>query len=766
MDVTENQQVPERRIVSLAAALLNLSGFSLGYFYLKHYRRAVLHLAITLVVILLGIFTPQLHISILVVIALILWLIWMAVDGFRLARKSEAPAKLPLWTAYLVGGLALAGIVLGFILYGSAARNLYARGVQEYNQSNYPAARDALFSYVNYYYLSLDGNQTAAEELLAECQILAQAVESKTAGDYLNSIQVNQTYLQTYPQSVKSAEVNETIAQTYLDWAASLAGQEDYAGAIEQYQKLSSSYPRSKAAARVHPLLGESHLKYAQQLYNQGDYTQALDEFTLVLTEFADTAYTDDAQKGLDQVHYDLAAQYANDGDFEKAIGELDIILAQPSSELFLAATEANAKNWLNWGEQLAAEKDYLQAITCFETVIKDYPATKNQAAIRAAELYLAYGQERLLAGSYEEAVTSLDTILSQYPTSDVVAEARVLIAEALLKWGQELAGKGQYGLALANFDRVLSTFNDTPSGVATRKTSGEVRLTAAEYFRQTGLFDQAFTMYSQLVDNFSDLPQAQTALEALPDFYFSWALNQIQQRQFSQAIELLNTLMRDYPNSDAAAQVVEKKVEVYEAWGADLIAKSKFTEAMEILNQATGEFTVKDHKDRLKAAYNEALLALSNDTGIEGTDLMAEAEKASCARKAFNNPAVGISTDQRLASVCGSRPYFLSDEYEATTPGNFYYVVNLESDEKTLQTCLYFTSGGAPRFLNRVAYFTKVTLTSVRTGSVYRTQTFYGTYPPACPYTHGFSGFEDTHYGEPVDQDKVKNWLYGFLKP
>jgi tetratricopeptide (TPR) repeat protein/TM2 domain-containing membrane protein YozV len=761
MDVTENQQVPERRIVSLAAALLNLSGFSLGYFYLKLNRRAVLHLAITLVVILLGIFTPQLHISVLVVIALILWLIWMAVDGFRLARKSDAPAKLPLWTAYLVGGLALAGIVLGFILYGSAARNLYAQGVQEYNQSNYPAARDALFSYVNYYHLSLDGNQTAAEELLAECQILAQAVESKTAGDYLNSIQVNQDYLQTYPQSEKSAEINETIAQTYLDWAASLTGQEDYAGAIKRYQKLSSSHPNSKAAARVHPLLGESHLNYAQQLHSQGDYTQALDEYTLVLTEFADTAYTDEAQKGLDQVHYDLAAQYANDGDFEKAIGELDIILAQPASELFLAATETNAKNWLDWGEQLAAEKDYLQAITCFETVIADYPASKDQAAVRAAELYLAYGQERLLAGSYEEAVTSLDTILSLYPTSDVVAEARVLIAEALLKWGQELAGKDQYGLALAKFDRVLSAFNDTPSGAATRKASGEVRLTAAEYFRQTGLYDQAFTMYSQLVDKFSDLPQAQIALEALPDFYISWALNQSQQGQFARAIELLNTLMQDYPDSAAAAQVVEIKVEFYIAWGNDLIAKSKFTQAMETLNQATGLFTEKDQKDRLKVVYDEALLALSNDTGKEGTDLMDEAEEVSCKEVAFDNPAIGISTAQRLARDCGPTAY-LNPEQRASNPGNFYYVVTTESDVITLQICPY--TGG--HTLIRKAYSLKVTLISVRTGRVYRTQTFYGTYPPGCPYMHGFSGFTDEHYGEWVDRDKVTNWLNSYLKP
>ena len=80
----------------LAVALLNLNGLGLGYLYLKRRRRWLVHLLITVGWVALALRTSPSSSPGFWWIATGLWLLWMAVDGWRQAqRRCDEPVGWP-----------------------------------------------------------------------------------------------------------------------------------------------------------------------------------------------------------------------------------------------------------------------------------------------------------------------------------------------------------------------------------------------------------------------------------------------------------------------------------------------------------------------------------------------------------------------------------------------------------------------------------------------------------------------------------------------
>lgn len=746
---------------SPAAALLNSTGLSLGYFYLRRFRRGGLHLLITLVLLLGAYTTPQLHIALPALILIAAWLAWMTFDGWQQAKKAAPPAPIPAWAALLAGGVMLIFSLSNIFSYLNTAREIYNNGAQAYAESNYPLAHEALTSFTRSYHLSLNENLPNAEKLVVECAALQQAQTLAQAGDYPASIQAYQAYLNDYPQSAKIEETNAAIAQNNLDWAMALAEQGDYAAALEKFQTLFTDYPQSPAASLGQPQRVETRLNYAAQLEAQSEHALALAQYELVLNDpFAEQTFLTTAYNGAAQAHFNLAAELINAKDYQKASQELESLLQNyPSAPNAAEAAATAAQTWMDWGDQLAQEKNYTQALVCYQTLLKDFPKSSQaaEAKTRAAQVHLTLGDIALQAGDFESAAQHFDTILTIYKSSAQAADARLKEAEAYWKWGQNLASKSNYTQALMKYDWLFSTFPDTPASLQARAESGAVRLQAADMYRNSQKFAQAENQYNLLTTTYADLPEAALALKALPGLYIAWAQDLASAGRYSTAIAHLETMSKKFPKEDALSQMVD----IYIAWGSSLVQKGSFLEAMEMLDEAKGQFVQSALKKKVADAYQQAVIGLSEDTGKEGSDLLAEAISKSCAGEGFDSPAVGISKEHKHAFPC-DYSIIIDSDYVAHVPAELYYTFYTQSGESTLESCTYT---GSHTLIRQRSWMT-VTLRSVRSGYTYVSQTFYGSSPMACPQYYSFSSSVNYLSGDAVDFFAVQDWIESKLLP
>ena len=176
---------------------------------------------------------------------------------------------------------------------------------------------------------------------------------------------------------------------------------------------------------------------------------------------------------------------WANDlsllNDFENSIQKLDLALkefAGSNPDRMAEINNAKASNYLLWGEDLAAKKNYAQGIKMFETVINQYGQSDYYARAFAdgAQANYDLATQFLRANKFESAVETLNLILSDYQSSDIQPKAIETMPQALLGWGRNLNANDSFLAAMEKFGEV-SNFTQDENILLKRMMRSRLRL-------------------------------------------------------------------------------------------------------------------------------------------------------------------------------------------------------------------------------------------------------------------------------------------------
>lgn len=400
---------PPPRRSPTAAVLLNLTGLALGYAYLRRRRRAALYLTGTVLLVVLAFATNAADLPWLWRVLAVLWLGWMAVDGWLLARWHPRPLSTRAHLVPVVVAVVLVGaMVAGFLFYGAVGRRVYADGVAAQARADCANAIMKYDTVTGPYELTLSRNVPAATTNREQCAAFAMAENAHARGAYIDAIRGHLDYRDAYPATVLVPFVHENLERTYRDRAGSLLAAGDYPGAIQGYQALIAETGTDPDAAQVRAEVAAAYFGKVDALRSDlADSTGALrveqargavDLLLVIQRDFADTPTAPKVPQGIVDTFTTANARFA-EGKWCAALPVLDYLVTLPDAETAGVVGVANADRVLSMLECGLANyraPDYDAAITQMEALVAAYPdspqAALGRSVIIAAEVAMENG--------------------------------------------------------------------------------------------------------------------------------------------------------------------------------------------------------------------------------------------------------------------------------------------------------------------------------------------------------------------------------------
>lgn len=246
----------------LAAALLNLTGLSLGYAYLGRWLRGGIHLVLTAGIVVLALVTGAGSLPWVWRAVAFLWLLWMALDAARIAHATPKPERSGGVVAVAV--LAVVAVIGGYVAYGIAGHAAYTRGTDAMGRGDCAAANGEFDTVTGPFALTLSGDGPAAKDRRVECDAFTAAAATSDLGARVTAYQAFQ---RDHAASPLHGLVAENLAQTQVDKVAAdrpaiaAATGADRSGlvrtAVETLLSVRRDAGRTRAAAAVPDALGD-----------------------------------------------------------------------------------------------------------------------------------------------------------------------------------------------------------------------------------------------------------------------------------------------------------------------------------------------------------------------------------------------------------------------------------------------------------------------------------------------------------------------------
>ena len=460
-----------------AVALLNLTGLGLGYLYMKRWLRWLVHLLLTAGLVATAFFSNAARLPGLWKAVLGLWLLWMAFDGWRqarrLARAAPAEAAGRRWLPVAVAILFLVLGVAGLWGYAALGQREFAEGMAAYRATDCRTAMQHFNRVTTLYELTLSSNVAAADAGIVECSLLVFAENAREQGEHAEAADGYATYLHLYPESALIIFARDTLAETYGEWATALKQARDYQTAIGRYEVVLHDYPETPTGGQAASLAAETYAEWATHLREEGKYGEAIEKHVTVLSEYPDTSAGGQAAALAAETYGQWGADLREDGKYADAIEKYQTILGEyRDTPAAAGATVAAAETYTEWATQLRGAGDYAAAVEKYQTILSEYPQTPaaTEAEERIAVTYAEWAAELREAGDYAAAVEKYHTILSEYPDTPAAVEVKEkeAMAETYAEWATQLRGAGQYATAVRKYTTILGEYPDTqPAGTA-----------------------------------------------------------------------------------------------------------------------------------------------------------------------------------------------------------------------------------------------------------------------------------------------------------
>jgi tetratricopeptide (TPR) repeat protein len=383
----------------VAVALLNVTGLGLGYEYLARRRRLAFCLAVTaaLVVTAFAIDAagrPWLWRGIAAG-----WLVLLALDGWRLARRHPGARTAPRRRPALVAVAAIAVLAGGYVLYGVVGNRVLSSGEAAQADGDCRTATARFDLVTGPFELTLSPAVASAERNREYCRQFLTAVAKHNRGEYEAAIAGFREFLARTPSNLLDGPANNRIQQAHLDWARSARTAHEYPKAITVYQRLLKDYDTGATAAQARGELAQTYLDEAQALRAKFDpaggtplafdVRKAFGNYLEIQAKYGDTDAADAVAKAIEET-FTAAIRPFTDGRYCEAIPTLEYLADLPgrAGDIVTAAKQDHAKAAFECGLLRYANGTYDEAADHFNTVITKY--NDNALAPAAGSAYIA----------------------------------------------------------------------------------------------------------------------------------------------------------------------------------------------------------------------------------------------------------------------------------------------------------------------------------------------------------------------------------------
>jgi outer membrane protein assembly factor BamD (BamD/ComL family) len=328
-------------------------------------------------------------------------------------------------------------------------------------------------------------------------------------------------------------------------------------------------------------------------------------------------------------------------------------------------------------------------------------------------EAYMEQAAQLRTEGKYAEVVKAYQTIVDKYPDTPAVEQAIASIAETYEEWAVQLQAAGKYEEAIKKYQLILDEYDYTPGG--------------------------------------------DTAPLLIAETYEEWASQLRTKNKYEEAIEIYQILSSEYKPGCLGQGVMLSVAETNVEWGQYLITQKKYIEAMDKFTQAQESTEESEIVTAAQQGYQDALWALSEDTGPQGKHIIGKTWGEVCRGEPATSPAIGlVKQDEpgRMWFRGSKRP--LPDDLQAGSPGHFIYAICGEEGEDVVEECRYGAGGFVT--VDRQKAWWHISVRDTRTAALLQERTFYGPEPDQCPgVIYGYGG---TITGDEPSPDEVVTWL------
>ena len=465
-----DQKSPKTLAISLG--LLNLSGFGLGYLFLKRWVRWGIHFLFTIALLATAILTNASKLPLVWVSAIGLWLLWMTFDGWRLGRnftleEGLLPANFlnnRLWLLIIISFIVLVLEGVGLTGYYILGQIDFQQGVNTYKEADCVGALDHFKRVTTLYELTLSSKIATADVLITECDMLLLAENSHEAGNFEEAIELYQGYLNAYPRGYLAYHTLESQATSYFEWAAELKSDKKYKEAVNNYLVILKEYPDTSSANQVAPLISETYISLASQLWETKDYQEAIEAARIPLEHYSSTQSGKDAPDQISQIYYDWAVYLQSQALYEDAVEKILILLDEfPDTQAGGYAAGFTSELYYDWATHLMNNGEYQESIAKFEIVLDKHIGYFSRLEIEGVikTAYLAWATHLLENESFQNAITRYQYLLKHYPHTITAEEVEKLILEVHFAWGDALYQEGEFADALEKFTQAKELTTD-----------------------------------------------------------------------------------------------------------------------------------------------------------------------------------------------------------------------------------------------------------------------------------------------------------------
>lgn len=381
--------------------LLNLTGLSLGYAWLARWVRFALYLVVTAALVVAAFATDAADRPWLWRAVFGCLLLWMAFDGWWLARRHPGSATAPRTVPGLVAAAVVVVMGVGYVLYGSAGHRALTDGQAAMARGDCVPAVTSFDRVTGPFELTLSADVAAATAGRTECSALLRATGAHAAGDFAAAIKAYRDVLWHYPDTTLRAVVDHELQRSFLAHAAELRSDEKYSEAATTYRELLATYPDGDSTEWARSKLGETYLDEAASYLEDidpanGQQASALiqlaaEQYFRVVKELPETLAATSVPKAMSDM-FDQALRPFNAGQYCVALPSLAYFSTVATAPGLPATVfDVTAEALYGCGVEEYGKARFDLAAAQFDLVIRGHPTHARvpaaQAALIAAEI-------------------------------------------------------------------------------------------------------------------------------------------------------------------------------------------------------------------------------------------------------------------------------------------------------------------------------------------------------------------------------------------
>lgn len=646
---------------------------------------------------------------------------------------------------YIVAFIAFVVIFLGaFLILKRQAHLSYLAGIEAHQ------SLDADFAITNYvqvvkYPTILGEFISDAGIKLTECQAYNNCKKLWDSGQYNRALDSYASFIEKYPNSFFAENSSIALIKIPFEWAESLARIGDYIGAVDLYEKIIADVTLpEETITRAMVSRSTAYLEWGQAFANERNYAEAIDRF-------------------------------------------LEVQKSSPDNKIVVQAEILIRDSYFKWIEESSGRNDFSQTEGLYQTLLawqEIYdPRGLMDIQSELAHTYADWGKALHGTGEFDDAVEKLQLAIRWLPDKNDETEFQVMLAQTYLDWGIELHSAGTFSDAIDKLGLAIELGTDDVIKKA-RDATGDVYLEWAVSLYDSNSMVEAGDKYGTLLFKYADTTAASKIPNHVPLALIAWGKSILESNEYKIAYDVFMKSL----NLVADGQE-EIRAEAYLGCGLALQGQGRYTEAITNFQQAYGMTNNAELSTIIEDAEQAAVHALSEDTRIDGQNLMMLTLEDICVNGSpAESPAVGISQDEirflsyKIATGTSPlafyqytlneepKPIDLSDDIEAIKPAHFRYAACIIEDILPLEACAYNAYGSyramtTHHIVRQIRRYV-VTIYDVASGNILTQRTFQGLQPDYCPWNYSFGGRTIKFFtGPPPSMDEVNIWLESFVR-